>query len=377
MQPTIKCPFCGALVTKSIDAQCERCGMKITQSPTDTISDKFFIVALLLAIFPVTGLLGGHRWYTGKNKSALLFIVTLGGFTIWWVLDIISIALNLFRDSKGRLLNRQKTAHFIFIFFFLALIAIPCLSAFLGNISNNKNKINETINPNSDITQTSTTTLTHTPSPSMTPTPLIANGTIAQNNINMRSAPGLTAVIITTLKINLKIVANAKSQDDLWVLVNTENQDHGWVYKELIKFSEETALLPISKETIPTLVPTIPPTATLIPAIELDKIYLNLETKTVLQFQQYSQAIVGKPVRETIKIGNVDKQGRVIIHGVWSPELFNISDFCVVMTGMSEADSIQLTPGQDYPLNATIQGIIGNYNYYNNCEYTLILNYIQ
>lgn len=60
-------------------------------------------VALLLAGF--LGVFGAHRFYVGKTSSAVLQLITLGGFGLWWLADCIMIAAGAFRDNEGRLVS--------------------------------------------------------------------------------------------------------------------------------------------------------------------------------------------------------------------------------------------------------------------------------
>ena len=96
---------------------------------------------------------------------------------------------------------------------------------------------------------------------------------------------------------------------------------------------------------------------------------------TALQFKEYKQEIAGKPVRQTVEVGNVQDDGKLTLHGDWSPFIFNVSDFCVVVTGVPKDLAIQLDGGDTLYLKAQINGIVGDYNYYFNCENTLVLNY--
>jgi TM2 domain-containing membrane protein YozV len=64
------------------------------------VSPKSRLVALLLCWF--LGIFGIHRFYVGKIGTAILMILTLGGLTIWVLIDLILIAVGSFRDSEGR-----------------------------------------------------------------------------------------------------------------------------------------------------------------------------------------------------------------------------------------------------------------------------------
>ncbi|MDA3882512.1 MAG: TM2 domain-containing protein [Bacteroidales bacterium] len=57
--------------------------------------DEEMIITLVLWFF--LGLLAAHRWYKGKPVIwNILFILTAGGFGIWWIVDLINILTDNF-----------------------------------------------------------------------------------------------------------------------------------------------------------------------------------------------------------------------------------------------------------------------------------------
>ncbi|HMJ92127.1 MAG TPA: TM2 domain-containing protein [Candidatus Acidoferrum sp.] len=76
-----------------------------TSLPPATASRRDWLVTLLLAIF--VGKFGVDRFYTGHVGLGLLKLFTCGGFGIWWMIDIILIAVGSYRDSDGYLLEKK------------------------------------------------------------------------------------------------------------------------------------------------------------------------------------------------------------------------------------------------------------------------------
>jgi len=72
-------------------------------APAAGKSDKNKITALLLCIF--LGGLGIHRFYVGKIGTGIVWLLTGGVFGIGWIVDIVLIAVDKFKDKRGNTLS--------------------------------------------------------------------------------------------------------------------------------------------------------------------------------------------------------------------------------------------------------------------------------
>ncbi len=64
------------------------------------MSDKSKSTTFLLCYF--LGILGVHRFYLRRWKSAIAMLLTLGGLGIWWLIDAVLIMGGKFNDADGK-----------------------------------------------------------------------------------------------------------------------------------------------------------------------------------------------------------------------------------------------------------------------------------
>jgi TM2 domain-containing membrane protein YozV len=63
-----------------------------------------WVVALILSI--LLGSLGVDRFYLGYTGLGIVKLITCGGAGIWYIIDIILIAMNNLPDAEGRPLQK-------------------------------------------------------------------------------------------------------------------------------------------------------------------------------------------------------------------------------------------------------------------------------
>jgi TM2 domain-containing membrane protein YozV len=68
------------------------------------ISDKRILPTFLLFIV-LSWPLGAHRFFLKRYASAILFILTIGGFGIWWIVDFILIVTGSMADNHGKIVK--------------------------------------------------------------------------------------------------------------------------------------------------------------------------------------------------------------------------------------------------------------------------------
>lgn len=72
----------------------------------DNVSSKGWGSVLTLCV--LLGLIGFHRFYVGKAGTAIFMLLTLGGFGIWTLVDLVIIILGEFTDEEGKKIIRGK-----------------------------------------------------------------------------------------------------------------------------------------------------------------------------------------------------------------------------------------------------------------------------
>jgi TM2 domain-containing membrane protein YozV len=68
-------------------------------APAGALSPKSWLATLLLSIF--LGEFGIDRFYLGKVGTGILKLITVGGFGIWWLIDLILVIAGAMKDKQG------------------------------------------------------------------------------------------------------------------------------------------------------------------------------------------------------------------------------------------------------------------------------------
>ena len=68
------------------------------------VSEKRILPTFLLFLV-LSWPLGAHRFFLERYASAILFIITIGGFGIWWIIDFILIVTGSMKDDRGQVVK--------------------------------------------------------------------------------------------------------------------------------------------------------------------------------------------------------------------------------------------------------------------------------
>ncbi|MCJ8321933.1 MAG: TM2 domain-containing protein [Colwellia sp.] len=105
MSLSVFCRYCGQQIS-DIDLVCDHCDSKqnfTVVSNGSSRKNSEGVIAFVVCFF--FGVFGIHRFIYGKIGTGFLMLITLGGFGIWWLIDLIRIAVGHFTDSKGNHLS--------------------------------------------------------------------------------------------------------------------------------------------------------------------------------------------------------------------------------------------------------------------------------
>lgn len=93
------------------------------------LSKKSFLTTTVLALF--LGVFAADRFYLGKYGTAVLKLVTFGGYGIWWLLDSLLLLTGETKDKQNRqLAGREENLKKAVLLGSIALIL--AISAYVG-----------------------------------------------------------------------------------------------------------------------------------------------------------------------------------------------------------------------------------------------------
>lgn len=115
-----RCEFCNSVIDQSLSETANEVfqdvarnvtqnivqNITINQNPIEEISKKKKSTSLILCCLGFFGLGGFHRFYTGHIGTGLLWLCTLGCFSIGTVIDLITIIIGKFSDNKEKLITK-------------------------------------------------------------------------------------------------------------------------------------------------------------------------------------------------------------------------------------------------------------------------------
>lgn len=106
----------------------------------------------LIYLSVIFGYLGVDRFYTGKIVTGILKLLTLGGYGIWWIIDIIVVASGKFTEASGKLIEKPENAK-KHIGVSIGVLVLLFVTGIILNVTGNNPTVNA-INAANEIAET-------------------------------------------------------------------------------------------------------------------------------------------------------------------------------------------------------------------------------
>jgi TM2 domain-containing membrane protein YozV len=71
-------------------------------------SEKSGLACLLFLLLLQPAGWGLHRFYVGKVGTGVLYFLTIGGFGLWWLIDLIMLISGSFTDADDNVVKLGK-----------------------------------------------------------------------------------------------------------------------------------------------------------------------------------------------------------------------------------------------------------------------------
>jgi TM2 domain-containing membrane protein YozV len=96
-------------------------------------NDTKYVTATYFSLF--LGILGVDRFYMGYVGLGILKLITIGGFGIWWLIDLIWIGLGNAKTKNGTLLLRGAADNNVVLLGIGIFLLIQVVGSIVGTIS--------------------------------------------------------------------------------------------------------------------------------------------------------------------------------------------------------------------------------------------------